>query len=156
MANEEESVAERVVVTCDECGNAPADTVGITAKGKTHSKDLCGTHLAALLENSRAPRRGRPRKAESSAAAVVAPVRRAPGRPRKAESTAALPAVTPKRRGRPPKNVAASTGSANASLTPATEATRPRRKITDPVVLEKLRANMAKARAARAKKGIGG
>jgi hypothetical protein len=150
-------LAERVVLICDECGNVPADTVGITAKGKTRSKDLCGTHLAALLKNSRAPRRGRPRKTEPSGAAVVAPVRRAPGRPRKAESTAARSVLAPKRRGRPPKNVAASTGSANARLTPATEAKRrPRKKITDPAVLEKLRANMAKARAARARKGIGG
>ena len=118
-------MAERVVVVCDVCGNAPAETVGITAKGSSYRKDLCAAHLAELLRGARAPRRGRPLTAATPAA------------PRPA-----------RRRGRPPKAPGAQHGEAAA-----TEATkRPRRKITDPVVLEKRRAALAKARAARADK----
>ena len=72
-------MAERVMVTCDECGATPAEVVGIRVRNKNFQKDLCGAHVAALLKGTRAPRRGRPRKVE------------------------ATPAAAPKRRGRPPK-----------------------------------------------------
>ena len=119
-------MAERVVVVCDVCGKAPAETVGVTAKRSSYRKDLCAAHLAELLRGARAPRRGRPLKAAAT-------------------SLAPRPA---RRRARPPKAAGAKDGEATA-----TEATRrPRRKITDPVVLEKRRAALAKARAARADK----
>ena len=80
-------MAERVMVTCDECGAAPAEAVGIRAKGKNYQKDLCATHVAKLLSGSRAPRRGRPRKVGATApAGEAAPKRR--GRPPKVAATA--------------------------------------------------------------------
>ena len=79
-------MAERVMVTCDECGAAPAEPVGIRVKSKNYQKDLCATHVGALLKGTRAPRRGRPRKVEASTASA------APAAP-----------AAPKRRGRPPK-----------------------------------------------------
>jgi hypothetical protein len=119
-------MAERVMVVCDVCGSAPAETVAITAKDRSYRKDLCGTHLSALLEGARAPRRGRPRKAEAAAAAT--------------------PAQAPRRRGRPPKSA-----SAPAAPKPAA-GSRKRGPITDPVILQKRRDALAKARAARAAK----
>ena len=119
-------MAERVVVVCDVCGKAPAETVGITAKGSSYRKDLCAAHLAELLRGARAPRRGRPFKAATT-----------PVAPRAA-----------RRRARPPK--AAGAKDREATATQATK--RPRRKITNPAVLEKRRPALAKARAVRADK----
>ena len=68
---------------------------------------------------------------------------RAPRRGRPARATAA----TPRRRGRPAKATAMQKGSA-----PATTAQRARKKITDPAILEKRRASLAKARRALATK----
>ena len=123
-------MAERVVVVCDICGKSPAETVGITAKDKNYRKDLCAEHLAELLKSARAPSRGRPRGTRAVAAQAPA---------------AAAAAAAPRRRGRPPKAAAASAASAPAPK-------RERRKITDPVLLEKRRAALAKARQARADK----
>ena len=120
-------MAERVMVVCDVCGGAPAETVAITAKDRSYRKDLCATHLSQLLDGARAPRRGRPRKAEAPAAK-------------------AAPPQAPRRRGRPPKAAAASA----AASKPA--ASRKRGPITDPVILQKRRDALAKARAARAAK----
>jgi len=79
-------MAERVMVTCDECGAAPAEPVGIRVKNKNYQKDLCATHVAALLKGTRAPRRGRPRKSDAAASAPATPKRR--GRPKKVAATA--------------------------------------------------------------------
>src|SRR5690349_1466757 len=54
-------MAEQLVVVCDVCG-APADeTVSIRVGSRNLQKDLCGTHLAELLQGTRAPKRGRRR-----------------------------------------------------------------------------------------------
>jgi hypothetical protein len=52
-------MAEKLVRVCDVCGETPADTIRIAAKGKNREKDLCSKHLAELLDGSRGPRRGR-------------------------------------------------------------------------------------------------
>ena len=118
-------MAERVIVVCDICGKSPAETVGITAKDKNYRKDVCAEHMAELLTGARAPSRGRPRGT----------------RPRTARASVVVAA--PRRRGRPPKAAAA---------VAAPPPKRERRKITDPVILEKRRAALAKARQARADK----
>ncbi len=69
---------------------------------------------------------------------------RAPTRGRPAGTS---PASGQRRRGRPSRAAAAAKASA-----PATSTKRERRKITDPVILEKRRAALAKARQARAAK----
>jgi hypothetical protein len=48
-------------LVCDECGRPDATSVTIRASDQNYVKDLCAEHLRALLKNTRAPRRGRPR-----------------------------------------------------------------------------------------------
>ena len=112
-------MAEQVVVVCDTCGKAPAQTVAITVNGRSYRKDLCSEHLSELLANTHTARRGRPRAASAPKS----------GRGRsKAKAS--------------PKGRA-----------PAKRATKsPRRRVTDPEILAKRRASLAKARAARAAK----
>jgi hypothetical protein len=52
-----------MVLVCDECGRPDATSVTIRAGDKNYVKDLCDEHLRALLKDTRAPRRGRPRVA---------------------------------------------------------------------------------------------
>ena len=117
-------MAERVIVVCDVCGKSPCDTVGISIGDKSYRKDLCAEHLAELLRGTRAPRRGRPAAVRTKAAAA--------------------PPAAPRRPGRPPKEEVAS------AATAAPPVKRERRRITDPVILEKRRAALAKARKVRA------
>ncbi len=128
------------MIVCDVCGKAPADTIRITARGKNYQKDLCSTHLSELIGGARAPRRGRPPKATASTSAAPATPRRR-GRPPKAAASAP---ATPRRRGRPPKAAQAAPAAAKSG--------RKRGPITDPVLLQKRRDALAKARAARAAK----
>jgi hypothetical protein len=74
-------MAERVMIVCDVCGAAPAETVAIRYKDRNLQKDLCAVHMHELTSGARAPRRGRPRSATVAAPASAAPRRR--GRPRK-------------------------------------------------------------------------
>jgi hypothetical protein len=137
-------MAERTVIVCDSCGEIAAERVSIRAGGRALQKDLCATHLAELLRGANPARRGRPPATMT-------------GTP-----TPAATASAPKRRGRPPKAAATSTagarrrsrrGSADSSASASTaKASRPRRKITDPAILEKRRAALAKARKALADK----
>jgi hypothetical protein len=129
-------MAESIVIVCDGCGTTPAVTVRITANGRNYAKDLCKRHLGELLEGSHAPQRGRPRASSVAVSPTSAGSRR--GRPAKASTTPAQP----KRRGRPPKA---------APSVPAASG-RKRGPITDPVLLQKRRDALAKARAARAAK----
>jgi hypothetical protein len=69
---------------------------------------------------------------------------RAPRRGRPAR--AAAPTSAPRRRGRPPK------AAPETAPSPTTVAKRNRKKITDPVILEKRRAALVRARKARADK----
>jgi AT hook motif len=73
-------MAERVMIVCDVCGAAPAETVGIRYRDRNLQKDLCVVHIDELTRGARLPRRGRPRSA-TVAAPSAAPRRR--GRPRK-------------------------------------------------------------------------
>jgi hypothetical protein len=122
-------MAEQVLVVCDVCGKPAADTVAITAGDKPYRKDLCSEHLAELLRGARTPKRGRPSGRRSAAQAA--------------------PAQAPRRRGGSRK---ARTGPSATTSTEVQGTKRPRRRITDPIVLEKRRAALAKARAARAAK----
>jgi hypothetical protein len=61
-------VAEAVVLVCDECGKPDVTSITIRAGARNFVKDLCSEHLGALLKDTRAPRRGRPRASASSGA----------------------------------------------------------------------------------------
>lgn len=63
-------MAEAVVVVCDECGKPEATSITIRAEGRNYVKDLCSQHLAALLKDTRSPRRGRPRGSSSGGRAT--------------------------------------------------------------------------------------
>lgn len=80
-------MGEKVMLVCDVCGKPAEDTASIKIGGRSLSKDLCAQHVAELTQGARTPKRGR-----------------------KKAVTIATPA---KRRGRPPKGVAA----ANAGRT---------------------------------------
>jgi hypothetical protein len=130
-------MAEQVIRVCDVCGAPATETVTLKVEGKTYQKDLCAEHLESLTQGARAARRGRPRgtsPASTGSQSVGA---------RKAKTTTAAP----KRRGRRPKAGAAKRASAKRSV-----AKRERKRITDPVVLAKRRAALAKARQALAAK----
>ncbi|GIU98366.1 MAG: hypothetical protein KatS3mg013_2169 [Actinomycetota bacterium] len=80
-------MAETVVLVCDVCGKAAAETVTIRTQRGNALKDLCAPHVEELLRGTRKPRRGRPRKAATAPAST--PVRRSAasarrGRPRSA------------------------------------------------------------------------
>jgi hypothetical protein len=116
-------MAERVVRVCDVCGDPADQSVTFRAGGRSLAQDLCDTHLQELVRRSHAPKRGRRPKATTAAAGRVSAATR---RPRKARTA------------RPSRKA----GTAKTT----------RRRITDPTVLEKRRAALAKAREALAKK----
>ncbi len=136
-------MAERTVIVCDSCGEIAAERVSIRAGGRALQKDLCATHLAELLRGANPARRGRPPAAMTGMATPTATAPKRRGRPAKAATAAAAGG---RRRGRR----AGAAASAAAASTP--KAARPRRKITDPAILEKRRAALAKARQALAAK----
>src|SRR5262249_37830178 len=105
----EARMAEQVMMVCDVCGSAPAETVAVTAKDRSYRKDLCAKHLSELLTGARAPRRGRPRRAPAAAAAP------------------ASAAAAPRRRGRPRKTAPAAPAASTAA-----SSGRKRGPITDP------------------------
>lgn len=115
-------MAEKVVLVCDVCGRAAAESVTFKLGNRTLAQDLCPTHVEELVRNSDAPRRGR--------------------RP----NVALPPAESPKRSGSGPRGVASRTSRKRAT------AKSPRKRITDPGTLEKRRAALEKARRALAKK----
>jgi hypothetical protein len=105
-----DQVGERTILVCDECGRPAVESVTFRARGRNRVKDFCETHLAALLDGSRAPRRGRragtvtlvksaaKRRGRRPGAVVAAPAKRrvrlkktttATRRPRRARTTAA-------------------------------------------------------------------
>jgi hypothetical protein len=82
-------VAEAMVLVCDECGKPDATTITIRADGRNYVKDLCATHLRALLANTRAPRRGRKRAVTPIAASGrKAPAKRTASKKRTARGQA--------------------------------------------------------------------
>lgn len=52
-------MAEKLLLVCDVCGSPASDTVTFKTSSGNHQKDYCVTHLQALLQGSRTPRRGR-------------------------------------------------------------------------------------------------
>jgi hypothetical protein len=132
-------MAERTVIVCDSCGEIAAERVSIRAGGRALQKDLCATHLAELLRGANPARRGRP--PATVTAASVPPKRR--GRPsRAAPATSTATAMTSRGRRRVDANASES----------RPKVKRPRKPITDPAILQKRRAALAKARQALAAK----
>ena len=109
-------MAERTMVVCDVCGDPAAETVTIRVSGRSVLKDLCSSHLSELLNGTRASTRGR-RPKRGAASPVAVPARRPVRSVRSAPKQAAAP-IAKRRRG----------------------------PITDPLVLQKRRDALAKAR----------
>jgi len=55
-------MAEKTIVVCDECGDPASETVTVKLRRGNYLKDLCRTHVNALVKGARKPRRGRPPK----------------------------------------------------------------------------------------------
>jgi hypothetical protein len=102
---------EAITLVCDVCGKPATETVMIKVGDRNHMKDLCTQHLGELLQNTRAPRRGRPRvlAAPAKKAAATATPRarqKRAGAPKTRKARTAKAAGTPARRGRPRKTKA--------------------------------------------------
>lgn len=97
-------MAEAVVMVCDQCGKQGASSVTIRVGARSFVKDLCEEHLRALLKDTRAPRRGRPRTG-ASPSSIAAPKKRIRRSPRKKAARAATrqKATRTKSRKRAPK-----------------------------------------------------
>jgi ribosomal protein L12E/L44/L45/RPP1/RPP2 len=65
-------MAEKTVLVCDVCGDAAKQSVTIHTGSRRLVKDLCGQHLADLINGARPLKRGRPRASGSAAAAKSA------------------------------------------------------------------------------------
>jgi hypothetical protein len=61
---------EAITLVCDICGKPSAETVTIKVGARNRLKDFCAAHLAELLQNTRTPKRGRPRTRAAGAAAA--------------------------------------------------------------------------------------
>ena len=72
FAERRHRLAQAIVLICDQCGKPDASTISIRAGARNFVKDLCSEHLRALLKDTRAPRRGRPKVGTSSGAAPEA------------------------------------------------------------------------------------
>ncbi len=99
---------EAITLVCDVCGKLSTDTVMIKVGARNHLKDLCTQHLGELMQNTRTPRRGRPRviatagKKGSATTEGARPTRSsAAPKTRKTRTTKAT--GTPARRGHPRK-----------------------------------------------------
>jgi hypothetical protein len=110
-SREEEASLEAITLVCDVCGKLATDTVMIKVGERNHLKDLCTQHLGELLQNTRAPRRGRPKvittagKKGSATAPRVRP-KRPSAAPKTRKTRTAKAAGIPARRGRPRKTKA--------------------------------------------------
>ncbi len=98
---------EAITLVCDVCGKPATETVMIKVGERNHVKDLCTQHLGELLQNTRAPRRGRPRvlaaAAKKSATTATPRTRQKRAAAPKTRKTRTAKAATPARRGRPRK-----------------------------------------------------
>jgi hypothetical protein len=137
-------MAEQVITVCDVCGQPAEQSVTFKVGGRSLAQDLCATHLQDLVRHSHAPRRGR-RPNASVAKAPASTAKRSKSSGRQAAKKATAKAATAK---------AAKTARV-ATAKAQTKAKATRRRITDPAVLEKRRAALAKAREALAKKRAG-
>lgn len=76
-------MANAYVIVCDDCGKPAVKTLRFKVEGVpgTREKDVCTTHLAAAIKNSRKARRGRPAsKGTAPAPKANGSVRRKPRR----------------------------------------------------------------------------
>jgi hypothetical protein len=117
-------MAERVIRVCDICGQTAEQSVTFKLGARSLAQDLCDTHVQDLVRHSHPPKRGR--RPGSSSASSPSSATPASGRRTGGRAKAAAPAKA--------------------------GASKPRRKITDPAILEKRRAALAKARQVRAEK----
>ena len=115
-------MAEKIVLVCDVCGRAAAQSVHFKLGNRSLVQDLCPTHVEELVRHSRSLRRER--RAGVQVAPAASPKRSRPARERVATR---------------PSGKRAKAGS-------------PRKRITDPATLEKRRAALEKARRALTKK----
>jgi hypothetical protein len=100
-------MAERIMFVCDICGKPAVETVKFSVNGRNLIKDFCSQHLADLVKNARAPKRGRrPGSTGKRSSSTKTTTKKRPGRPRKATRAARKP-VGAKKRGRPRKRPAA-------------------------------------------------
>jgi len=79
-------MGERMILVCDTCGKPASETVTIKVARGNFVKDLCASHVTALIAGARKPRRGRPKAVASTPRTTVAKKSAAPkrrGRPRK-------------------------------------------------------------------------
>lgn len=83
-------MGERTILVCDTCGKPASETVTIKVARGNFVKDLCASHVTALIAGARKPRRGRPKAVASKPTARKAAAKKA----------------APKRRGRPKKPAA--------------------------------------------------
>lgn len=118
-------MAERTILVCDVCGAPASQTVRIKVGDRSLQKDLCDVHFGELTAGARAPKRGR---RAGTTTAVTTPTRKSRAKQ--------APKASPNGRRRRKASAAKSS----------------RRQITDPAVLEKRRAALAKAREVLAQK----
>jgi hypothetical protein len=86
-------LAQAIVLICDQCGKPDASTITIRAGSRSFVKDLCSGHLQALLKDTRAPRRGRPKVGTASSGSAAPKVT---GRKRRGTKPAARSRATKK------------------------------------------------------------
>jgi len=115
-------MAEKIVLVCDVCGRAAAQSVHFKLGNQSLVQDLCPTHVEELVRHSHSLRRGQ------------------------RSNVRLAPAASPKRSRSARGGVAARPSGKRA------KAKSPRKRITDPATLAKRRAALEKARRALAKK----
>ena len=103
-------MGERTILVCDVCGRPAVQTVTVKVGRQNWAKDLCQTHIDEITSGARKPRPGR-RRAVVTADTTAAPKRR--GRPPK--NAAATAGGAPRRRGRPRKTPTAAEPSESSS-----------------------------------------
>jgi hypothetical protein len=96
-------MAERTILVCDVCGVPATETVAIRVGSRNLLKDLCKTHLAALVEGTRRPKRGRKPGSKSATKSTAA-------RPRAKRATAKGARRGPRRKAAEPPPEEAPTG----------------------------------------------
>lgn len=98
-------MAEQTILVCDECGKPAAETATIRVARGNFVKDLCSTHVNALVAGARKPRPGRRRgvvAGTTSGSAASSGAKRSTAKRSTAKRSTGKRS-TGKRRGRPPK-----------------------------------------------------
>jgi hypothetical protein len=96
-------MAEQTILVCDECGKPAVETATIKVARGNFVKDLCATHVTALVAGARKPRPGRRRGVVAgTGSAGGSGATRSTGK-RSTGKRLTGTRTTGKRRGRPPK-----------------------------------------------------